>query len=162
MRLISLNYVYWFPSLEYNSNMPSFRFYHPIEIRYGDLDPQGHVNNARYLTYMEQARISYLRHLGLWDGGSFLTLGIILANVQVHFLAPILWGRPVHVGVHTSRLGNKSLDMVYTIMDQGNETEYATGSAVLVAYDYTRSNTIPIPDHWRETILKFENIDFSD
>ena len=37
--------------------MADFRFYHPIEVRYGDLDPQGHVNNARYLTYLEQARI---------------------------------------------------------------------------------------------------------
>jgi acyl-CoA thioester hydrolase len=44
--------------------MPGFHYYHPIEVRYGDLDPQGHVNNARYLTYLEQARIGYIRHLG--------------------------------------------------------------------------------------------------
>ena len=59
--------------------MSTCRFYHPIEVRYGDLDPQGHVNNARYLTYMEQARIAYVAHLGLWKGPSFLDIGIILA-----------------------------------------------------------------------------------
>ena len=152
----------WFLSLEYNLDMPGFRFYHPIEIRYGDLDPQGHVNNARYLTFIEQARISYIRHLGLWDGSSFLDIGIILASVQMTFLAPILWGQPVRVGVHTSRLGNKSLDMAYTITDQKNEIEYANGSCVLVAYDYASSSTIPIPDHWRQTILDYENLDSAD
>ena len=49
--------------------MTKFRYYHLIEVRYGDLDPQGHVNNACYLTYMEQARIGYIQHLGLWAGG---------------------------------------------------------------------------------------------
>ena len=44
--------------------MSQFRFYHPIEVRYGDLDPQGHVNNAKHLTYFEQARISYMVELG--------------------------------------------------------------------------------------------------
>ncbi|NOY99067.1 MAG: acyl-CoA thioesterase, partial [Chloroflexi bacterium] len=39
--------------------MSDFHFYHPIVVRYGDLDPQGHLNNARYLTYFEQARIHY-------------------------------------------------------------------------------------------------------
>jgi hypothetical protein len=51
--------------------MNEFRFYHPIEVRYSDLDPQGHVNNAKFLTYLEQARIEYIGKLGLWDGSSF-------------------------------------------------------------------------------------------
>ncbi len=71
--------------------MSLFGFYQPIELRYGDLDPQGHVNNASYLTYIEQARIGYIRHLGLWQGGSFLDIGIILADVHLTFRAPILF-----------------------------------------------------------------------
>ena len=39
------------------SPMSAYHFSYPIEVRYGDLDPQGHVNNAKYLTYMEQARV---------------------------------------------------------------------------------------------------------
>jgi acyl-CoA thioester hydrolase len=52
-------------TLEYNFDMPSFRFYHSIEVRFSDLDAQGHVNNANYLTYIEQARIAYIQKLGL-------------------------------------------------------------------------------------------------
>jgi acyl-CoA thioester hydrolase len=139
--------------------MPNFRFYHPIEIRYGDLDPQGHVNNAKYLTYMEQARISYIRHLNLWEGGSFLKIGIILADVQVTFLAPILFGQAVRVGARVTRLGNKSMTMGYEIEDHQSSQIQATGSSVLVAYDYDTEMTIPIPEHWRRTISEFEQIE---
>lgn len=93
--------------------MPEYNFYHPIEVRYGDLDPQGHLNNAKYLTYMEQARIHYIEHLGLWDGGSFLDIGLILAQVEITFHAPVLFGQQVRVGMRTTTLGNKSMDMAY-------------------------------------------------
>lgn len=138
--------------------MPTFRFYHPIEVRYGDLDPQGHVNNAKYMTYMEQARVAYIRHLGLWHGGSFLELGIILADAQITFLKPILFGTPLRAGVTTTRLGNKSLTMQYSLEHSGDGSLYATGSSVLVTYDYASGQTVPIPDSWRETIQQFEQI----
>lgn len=138
--------------------MNHYRFFHPIEIRYGDLDPQGHVNNARYLTYMEQARIQYIKHLGLWQGESFLDVGIILAEVRVTFHASILFGQPIQVGVRVSRLGNKSMDMEYLIHNADTGQEFATGSSVLVAYDYRSLRTIPIPPHWRQTISQFEGL----
>ena len=47
--------------------MADFRFYHPVEVRYADIDAQRHVNNVVFFTYMETARAAYLRHLGLWD-----------------------------------------------------------------------------------------------
>lgn len=138
--------------------MPDYRFYHPIEIRYGDLDPQGHLNNSRYLTFMEQARINYIKHLGLWNGGSFLEIGIILAEINIKFLASIQFGQPVRVGVRVTRLGNKSLDMHYCIEDAQSGAELATGTSVLVAYDYPADRSIPIPDRWRDVIKKYEDL----
>ena len=138
--------------------MSKFRFYHPIEVRYGDLDPQGHVNNARYLTYMEQARVKYVRAVGMWDGGSFLHLGMIMADARITFKSPILWGQPIRVGVRIVRLGRKSMDSIYSIEDTQSGQILAEGSSVLVAYDYKSASTIPIPDHWRQIIAEFENI----
>jgi len=138
--------------------MPGFNFYHPIEVRYGDLDPQGHLNNAKYLTYMEQARINYVKHLGLWRGGSFLDIGMILADVQITFRAPVLFDQQVRVGVRTSRLGNKSLNMDYLLEDAQTGKELATGSSVQVAYDYRGGQTIPIPNTWRQVIQDFESL----
>ena len=145
-------------SLRYNFYMADFHFYHPIEVRYGDLDPQGHVNNAKYLTYFEQARISYVIHLGLWDGLSFLDVGIILAEAQVTFRAPVLFAQKIQVGVGVTRLGNKSLTMEYCLEDAHTRQELAVGSTVLVAYDYRTGLTIPLPADWRETISQFEGL----
>lgn len=141
--------------------MDNYRFYHSIEVRYGDLDPQGHVNNARHLTYMEQARVAYYKHLGLWQVGSFMDFGIILAEVRVTFLAPIHWGDPLHVGMRISRLGNKSMAAEYLLEDAKVGTRFSTGSAVLVAYDYHQGCTVPIRDEWRKLITEFEELDIS-
>ncbi len=143
----------------YNLHMHVFHFYHPIEVRYGDLDPQGHLNNAKYFTFIEQARISYWKHLELWDGGSFINIGIILAEERMTFKAPILWGQPIRVGVSVTRLGHKSLDIIYTIEDTKTNFQHASGSTVQVAYDYHTATTIPIPDEWRKIITGFEKLE---
>ena len=138
--------------------MNDFRFSHPIEVRYGDLDPQGHVNNASYLTYLEQGRIAYIRQLGLWHSGSFLDIGIILADAHLTFLSAIQFGQPVQVGVRVTRLGNKSLTMEYRLEDGRTGQELASGSTVLVTYDYHSGRTVPLPPEWRETISQFEGL----
>jgi acyl-CoA thioester hydrolase len=136
--------------------MTDFHFYHLIEIRYGDLDPQGHVNNAKFLTYMEQGRVFYLKQLKLWEGGSFLDIGIILADVQITFHKAIQFGDPIRVGVRISSLGNKSMTSEYCIEDARDESVYATGASVLVAYDYRNRRSVPIPDEWRNAIQLYE------
>jgi len=136
--------------------MTDFHFFHLIEVRYGDLDPQGHVNNAKILSYMEQGRVFYFKQLKLWEGGSFLNFGIILADVQITFRKAIQFGDPVRVGVRISRLGNKSMTSEYCLEDARDSAEFATGHSVLVAYDYQNMRTIPIPDDWRTAILHYE------
>jgi acyl-CoA thioester hydrolase len=139
-------------------NMDEFKFHHPIEVRYADLDPQGHVNNARFLTFFEQARVSYLIHLGLFSKDqSFLEVGIIIADAKVTFLAPVYFGQDVRVGVRVSRIGNKSMTMEYQVLDGANRQELANGSTTLVAYDYHQHQTMPVRDEWRTKIHQFEN-----
>jgi acyl-CoA thioester hydrolase len=141
--------------------MSSYRFYYPIEVRYGDLDPQGHVNNARFLTYMEQARVAYYRHLGLWPGGSFKDFGAILAEVKVTFRAPIHWGDPLQVGMRVTRLGTKSMTSEYSLENAQDGSQFASGTAVMVAYDYHQARTVPVPEAWRRQIEAFEGLDTS-
>ncbi len=138
--------------------MDDFRFYHLIEVRYGDLDPQGHVNNAKFLSYMEQARVFYLRHLKLWEGGSFMNIGIILADVQITFRKAIEFGDQVRVGVRITHLGTKSMTSEYRIEDSRNSSEYASGTSVLVAYDYPNKRSVVIPEEWRKAIQRFEGL----
>jgi acyl-CoA thioester hydrolase len=139
--------------------MPDFNFTYPIEVRYADLDPQGHVNNACFLSYFEQARVNYLVHLGLFSKDqSFLEVGIILADAHITFLRPVLFGMQVRVGVRIARLGNKSMTMEYRLFEAASNAELASGSTVLVTFDYHTQQTIPIPALWREKIAAFENL----
>ena len=138
--------------------MSTFRFFHPIIVRYGDLDPQGHVNNAAFLTYLEHARVHYVRQLDLWDGKSFLEIGIILARIELDYKSPILMTDQVEVGLRTSRLGNKSLDMEYIVRETETGQVFAESKTVQVAYDYQKGITIPIKENWREVIRDFEGL----
>lgn len=138
--------------------MTEFRFYHPIAVRYGDVDAQRHVNNSRYFTYLEEARIQYIKHLGLWDGSGFDEIGFILVETSCTFKIPIRYGQLIHAGVKTVRLGNKSMELSNVLLDAETGDQMATGRAILVAYDYTKDESIPIPDRWRMSIKEFEEM----
>jgi len=140
--------------------MSEFRFYHPVEVRYGDLDPQGHLNNAKYLTFFETGRINYFTHLGLFTPGqSFMDVGVILAEASVTFHAPVHYGTPVKVGVCTSKIGNKSMRVEQNIVHAKSGEVLALGYVILVAFDYHANQTIPVPDVMRNTIAKFEGLE---
>ena len=139
--------------------MSNFKFYYPVEVRYGDLDPQGHVNNAKHLTYFEQARIAYKVKLGLFTKDqSFMEIGVILADIHITYFEPIYFGQNIKVGVRTARLGNKSMTWEQNIVDADTDSELAKGEVVLVNYDYHNEKTIPISQEWREKISTFEGL----
>jgi acyl-CoA thioester hydrolase len=139
--------------------MEEFRFYLPIQVRYGDIDPQRHVNNSRFFTYMEQGRIAYFQHLGLWDGVDFDRIGIILLEMKITFQAPILYGQSIRVGVRTERLGNKSMEVISTLENIESGVEVARGESILVAYDYERGQSLVIPDDWRKVVQEYEGLE---
>ena len=140
--------------------MSEFRFYHPIEVRYGDLDPQGHLNNAKYLSYFETARINYFSHLGLFTPGqSFMDVGVILAEARVTFHAPVQFGMPVKVGVRIGKIGNNSMTVEQNIVRADTGEVMATGQVILVAFDYHTNKSQPVPDEMREKISAFEGLE---
>jgi acyl-CoA thioester hydrolase len=126
----------------------SFEFVHRERVRFRDLDAMGHVNNAVFATYVEQARVEYLRHLALLDGPLYADM--ILARLEIDFVAP---GQPegeVEIGVRASRSGSKSFELEYELRQ--DEREIARARTVLVAYDYERAQSVPLPERWRERL----------
>ncbi len=138
--------------------MGDYRFYTDIPVRYGDLDPQGHVNNTRYFTYIEQARLQYILTLGLWDGQSFLDLGLIVADAHIAFLAPVQLQQTLRVWARVTRIGNKSLVFAYELADLQTGKLCARGDTVMVTFDYRQNCAIPVPDAWRAAISAYEGI----
>ena len=139
--------------------MSDYKFFHPTEVRYGDLDPQGHVNNAKYLTYFEQARIYYLIQLGLFSKDqSFMEVGVIIADIHITYHATTHYGDPIKVGVKTTKIGNKSFTTEQALINTQTGKASATAAIVLVTFDYEGLKTILVPDEWRKKISAFEGL----
>jgi acyl-CoA thioester hydrolase len=141
-------------SLEYTINGEQFRSRMPLEMRWSDCDMLGHVNNAVYLTYGEQARTFYCENLD-WD---WMAHGIILAKVELNFRKPLLLKDKPFVYSRTTRMGNKSFDMDYVIVDEKSDTHeiVADMKATLVMLNYKTGITFPIPKEVRDKIAAFE------
>lgn len=138
--------------------MAEYRFYYPIQVRWMDLDTQWHVNNSRFLSFLESARLAYIRQLGLWDGKSFFDIHLIVADVHLTFVAPIELDQHIRVGVRVERIGNKSLVFDSQIEDADTGSVMATSTIIMVAYHYASRSAIPVPDTWRQVIQRFEGI----
>lgn len=133
-----------------------FNYTHPITVRYADLDPQGHVNNAAYMTYLETARLGYYERTGIWSPNSGDHTGMVVARAEIDYLAPIVYGQVLRVGVRLEKLGNKSMTFVFQVASAEDDQIFATGRSVMVAYDNATETSRPVPQEWREKLLNFE------
>jgi acyl-CoA thioester hydrolase len=139
--------------------MTDYKFFHPTEVRYGDLDPQGHVNNAKYLTYFEQARVHYLIQLGLFSRDqSFMEIGVVIADIHIAYHAPTHYDDNIKIGVKTTKIGGKSLSVEQCVMDANTGKIMASGTVVMVTFDYKDLKSIPVPADWKKKISEFEGL----
>ncbi len=134
---------------------PAFRFSVSIPIRYSDIDAQRHLNNVTYFAFMEQARVAYIREVGLWQDGQFDTIGMVVAAASCSNIGPAFLWETVTVWTRVGRLGDKSFDFEYRL--ETERGEIATGRTVQVCYDYAESRSTSIPDDWRQAIISHES-----
>jgi acyl-CoA thioester hydrolase len=128
--------------------MSSGDFVHEEQVRFRDLDPMGHVNNAVFLTYLEQARVAFFSEMGAATG--LEDMNMIVARVEIDFKAPVRLGQEVEVSVRASRFGTKSFDLDYELRVEGELV--AVAKSIQVAYDYKRREPVPVPAEWREKL----------
>lgn len=126
--------------------MHGFPFVHNETVRFNDLDGMGHVNNAVYSTYLEQARLAWFgqdERMPLED--------VILARTEIDFRSPLSVGEVVEIGVRLSRLGTKSFELEYEMRAGGRLV--AEAKSVLVGYDYEHARSIEVPARWRQRLI---------
>jgi acyl-CoA thioester hydrolase len=134
--------------------MSHFRFRHQLRVRFRDCDLFGHVNNAVYFTYMEEARSAYWHEL-TGDLPHGRASGLILAHAECDFIRPVLPGERIDVWLGTTKIGRTSMTLDCEILDEQGKA-VAKGRAVLVAYDYAAAQPIPVPDWARTRIEDYE------
>jgi len=128
-------------------------FVHRLDVRFRDCDPMGHVNNAVYLTYLEQARFAHWR--GVWgfnlEGLPEGTPGVILARAEIDYRLPAKYGDVLEVRIGLERIGRTSFTYVYEIADAGGRM-VAEARSVQVMYDYAIRTPVPLSDELRSKL----------
>jgi acyl-CoA thioester hydrolase len=115
----------------------------PIALRWSDLDAFNHVNNARYLTFIEQARIEWLEGIGeAWVTDAF---GPVLAQTLLNYTRPIEYPADVRVELFVTKLGNSSVTLGHRIV-AADGTLHCDGHAVTVWVDRRTGKSRPLPD----------------
>jgi len=130
-----------------------------IKVRFSDLDAMRHVNNAAYLTYLEEARIDYFNELFNRKKES-LDFDAVVGRIEINYLYPIVLGDDVEVFTRVSKLGTKSVDVEHIIaVKKGNELiKSATSLTKLVYYDYKTQTTKVMTDDVKDRIAKYEGL----
>jgi len=128
--------------------MKEYTAYIP-EIRFVDVDALGHVNNATYFTYFEQARIHFFRELigreWNWD-----ETGLLVAHNEIDYMKPVLFRDVIKIYIGCTHIGGKSFTLSYTLrrqLSQGDEI-VAQGSSVMVCFNHHTKQTRTIPEEW--------------
>ncbi len=125
--------------------MPTFS--HPIEVRFRDCDPMGHVNHAVYLSYLEQARFAFWRTV-IGAKGIDET-GFILARAECDYRSAATLGDPLEVRLRVTAIGRSSFTFEYDVVDTAHDRLVASARTVQVTYDYRAQKSVPIPDDLR-------------
>jgi acyl-CoA thioester hydrolase len=133
-----------------------FRFKMKLELRWSDMDEMHHINNAVYLTYLEQARVYYFHETCKWN---WKQDGAILLNAHIEYIKPLRFPEPAWVYVRTCKMGNKSFELDYAItrlQKDGTEEVVTCAKTVMVTFDYKTDRSMEIPEYIRAGINTYE------
>lgn len=127
----------------------AFLFSHQVEVRFRDCDPLGHVNNAAYLTYLEQARLFYWKSLWGFGDHASSSPGVIMARAEIDYRLPARYGQTLEVRIDLAAVGKTSFTYDYEVVDEQGRV-VASARTVQVMYDYEAARPVPIPADIRE------------
>ncbi len=136
-----------------------------LAVRYQDLDPYGHVNNAVYLEFFESVRIAYWRALADLAGIEELEAGdvpgarYVLAETTVRYKVPIVFDDTLHGAASVRTVGNRSYTMDFELCTGetfARGTLVAEGSAAQVFYDPKTGEVKPRPDWFLPAVARLE------
>lgn len=122
----------------------------PISVRWRDMDSMGHVNNAKYVSYLEEARVRWILDI---PGVSMTDrIAPVVAANNINYRRPLTWPNDILVELYVDRLGTSSVTIGHRIVDQ-NGVLYCDGNVVVVWMDTHTGKSAPLPDAVRNASL---------
>ncbi len=130
----------------------SFQHWETLDVRWGDQDALGHVNNTKFFVFLESARLRFFEQLQIWGAEGNSRQGPILASVTCNFRHQLRFPARIAVGTKVTRLGNKSFTLEQAIFLENKEWPVADASSVIVWFDYGDGRSLPLPSRLRESL----------
>ena len=131
----------------------------PVQMRFGDVDQLGHVNNVNLQHYFDLGKTDYyLDVLNLsinWE-----KTGFIQKATNTVYEAQTRMCEPIVVTTRVEKLGTKSMTVYQEILNRETRELKAYSHSVLVVFDFEEQVSVPVPDEWRRAIEKHEGKKF--
>ena len=123
-------------------------------VRWDDLDAMTHVNNAKYLTFAQEARFVWSTSVFSSAMNASTLIEMVVARAEVDFIEPIYeGGRFVDVEISVEKIGTSSFVVLYTIGDEGKV--FAKVETVQVAISLETKKSRPLTEKEREFLTKY-------
>ncbi len=129
---------------EYNKN--TFPHWTTLGIRFRDLDPLNHVNNAIFSTYYEEARIQFIQEVPSLAGQIRSGYSFVLANLEIDFISPVEFPADILIGSGIKKLGNSSITSFQAIYTADEKQLASVAEAHGVWFDLSKQRPTRIPD----------------
>lgn len=136
-----------------------FRYWKIIEVRWGDMDAQGHVNNTVYFTYCESARVELLRKIGFkgkQPGQTVLAEGPSLVHASCDFKRQVIYPAKLDVGIRVDRIGQRSFKMIYGLFFHGTDELAATATSINAWANYAEGRSVELPEEIRSALAGYQ------
>jgi len=129
--------------LESTPRLEDFPYRLTDNVRFADLDPNQHVNNAVYASYFETGRVTLMkdRSYGLMPGG----LAWIMVRLDMHFRAELRWPGTIEMGLGVIKFGRTSVTFDQVVFSEGKCV--ASAQAVTVLIDEKTRKPTPLTEH---------------
>ncbi len=129
----------------------------PVKIRFSDLDIVGHLNNAKYQTFLDEARIAYFQDVLNWDKSS-LNFNNVISKISIDFLKSIEYGDEILVYTRLFNIKESSYDVHQLFVRQEKEKKeiVATAQTLMAAFDYQTKTPTTFPEEYCDTVRSFE------
>lgn len=138
---------------------PDFHFSHPLRVRYSEVDAQGIVYNAHYLTYCDIALTEYMRQMGIvfsLETARESGEDVHLVKATLEWKAPARLDQELDLWTRTARLGRSNLTFVVEICPRDSDQVLARGEIVWVNTHQATRTAVPLPADWVARIRAFE------
>jgi acyl-CoA thioester hydrolase len=133
-----------------------FCYWKTIEVRWGDLDAQGHVNNAVYFTYCEAARVELLRRIGFKGKQTGLKEGPALVHASCDFKRQVVYPAMLDIGLRVENIGQRSFKIVYGIFFHGSNEVSAEATSINAWIDYAEGKAVNLPEEIRTGLAEHQ------